>query len=130
MHKTSAGEKRKALKAEALELARDAKAAMRASRTLPEARKKARTLEGQADSLMAEAETLKGAARLEDLHVWQMQKVKTTKGSKIYGYWMASWREGGKTRNIHLGSCMKTDAEAAMQKARKMKTEALGISEI
>jgi len=60
-----------------------------------------------------------------------MQKVKTTKkGSKIYGYWMASWREGGKTRNIHLGSCMKTDAEAAMQKARKMKTEALGISEI
>lgn len=131
MHKTTAGEKRKALKAEALELARDAKAAMRASRTLPEARKKARTLEGQADSLMAEAETLKGAARLEDLHVWQMQKVKTTKkGSKIYGYWMASWREGGKTRNIHLGSCMKTDAEAAMQKARKMKTEALGISEI
>jgi Ran GTPase-activating protein (RanGAP) involved in mRNA processing and transport len=131
MHKTSAGEKRKVLKAEALELARDAKAAMRASRTLPEARKKARTLEGQADSLMAEAETLKGAARLEDLHVWQMQKVKTTKkGSKIYGYWMASWREGGKTRNIHLGSCMKTDAEAAMQKARKMKTEALGISEI
>ncbi|MEI2761989.1 hypothetical protein [Methanothrix soehngenii] len=131
MHKTSAGEKRKALKAEALELDRDAKAAMRASRTLPEARKKARTLEGQADSLMAEAETLKGAARLEDLHVWQMQKVKTTKkGSKIYGYWMASWREGGKTRNIHLGSCMKTDAEAAMQKARKMKTEALGISEI
>ena len=131
MHKTTAGEKRKALKAEALELARDAKAAMRASRTLPEARKKARTLEGQADSLMAEAETLKGAARLEDLHVWQMQKVKTTKkGSKIYGYWMASWREGGKPRNIHLGSCMKTDAEAAMQKARKMKTEALGISEI
>ena len=131
MHKTSAGEKRKVLKAEALELARDAKAAMRASRTLPEARKKARTLEGQADSLMAEAETLKGAARLEDLHVWQMQKVKTTKkGSKIYGYWMASWREGGKTRNIHLGSCMKTDAEAAMQKARKMKPEALGISEI
>ena len=131
MHKTSAGEKRKALKAEALKLARDAKTAMRASRTLPEARKKARTLEGQADSLMAEAETLKGAARLEDLHVWQMQKVKTTKkGSKIYGYWMASWREGGKTRNIHLGSCMKTDAEAAMQKARKMKTEALGISEI
>ena len=131
MHKTTTGEKRKALKAEALELAKDAKAAMKAAKTLPEARKKARTLEGQADSLMAEAETLKGAARLEDLHVWQMQKVKTTKkGSKIYGYWMASWREGGKTRNIHLGSCMKTDAEAAMQKARKMKTEALGISEI
>ena len=44
MHKTTAGEKRKALKAEALELARDAKTAMRASKTLPEARGKARTL--------------------------------------------------------------------------------------
>jgi hypothetical protein len=130
MHKTSAGEKRKALKAEALELARDAKAAMRASRTLPEARKKARTLEGQADSLMAEAETLKGAARLEDLTLWQMEKAKTTKkGSKTYLYWMASWREGGKVRNVHLGSCKKMDSEAALQKARKLKAETLGISE-
>ena len=130
MHKTSAGEKRKVLKAEALELARDAKAAMRASRTLPEARKKARTLEGQADSLMAEAETLKGAARLEDLHVWQMQKVKTTKkGTQSYLYWMASWREGGKVRNVHLGSCKKVDHETALQKARKVKAEALGLSD-
>jgi hypothetical protein len=130
MHKTSAGEKRKVLKAEALELARDAKAAMRASRTLPEARKKARTLEGQADSLMAEAETLKGAARLEDLTLWQMEKAKTTKkGSKTYLYWMASWREGGKVRNVHLGSCKKMDSEAALQKARKLKAETLGISE-
>jgi len=130
MHKTSAGEKRKVLKAEALELARDAKAAMRASRTLPEARKKARTLEGQADSLMAEAETLKGAARLEDLHLWQMEKVKSTKkGSQSYFYWMASWREGGKVRHVHMGSCRKVDHETALQKARKLKAEALGISE-
>jgi len=43
--------------------------------------------------LKAEAEALKGAARLEDLHIWQMEKVKTTKkGSRSYGYWMASWR--------------------------------------
>jgi len=103
---------------------------MRASRTLPEARKKARTLEGQADSLMAEAETLKGAARLEDLTLWQMEKAKTTKkGSKTYLYWMASWREGGKVRNVHLGSCKKMDSEAALQKARKLKAETLGISE-
>jgi len=131
MHKTTAGEKRKVLKAEALELERDARAAMKAAEILPDAREEARRMEGRANELEGESRTLKGAARLEDLHVWQMQKVKTTKkGSKIYGYWMASWREGGKTRNIHLGSCMKTDAEAAMQKARKMKTEALGISEI
>ena len=55
MHKTTAGEKRKALKEEALELAKDAKAAMRAYKTLPKAGEKARELEGQADELMAEA---------------------------------------------------------------------------
>jgi len=129
MHKTSAGEKRKALKEEAQELAKDAKAAMKAAKTLPEARKKARTLEGQADSLQAEAEALKGVARLEDLSVWMMERAKTTKkGSKTYGYWMASWREGDKVRNVHIGSCAKVDREAAMQKARKMKAEALGLS--
>jgi len=129
MHKTSAGEKRKALKEEALELARGAKAAMKASKTLQDARKKARTLEGQADSLQAEAEALKGAARLEDLSVWVMEKAKTTKkGKTTYGYWMASWREGDRVRNVHLGSCAKVDREAAMQKARKIKAETLGIS--
>jgi len=33
-----------------------------------------------------------------------------------------------KVHNVHLGSCGKLDAEAALQKARKMKAEALGIS--
>ena len=128
MHKTSADEKRKALKAEALELARDANAALNAAKTLPEARGKARTLEDRADSLQAEAEALKGAAWLEDLSIWVMEKAKTTKkGSKTYSYWMASWREGDRVSNVHLGSCAKVDREAAMQKARKMKPEALGI---
>ena len=125
MHKTTAGEKRKALREEALELARDAKAAMKA-----DAMEKARALEGQADSLKAEAEAMEGAARLEDINLWQMAKEKTTKkGDQTYLYWMASWREGGKVRNVHLGSCKKVDRETALQKARKMKTEALGISE-
>ena len=57
-----------------------------------------------------------------------MKKVKQSrKGSKTYTYWMASWREGGKTRNVHLGSARKMDAEAARQKAREMKAEALGM---
>ncbi|NYT09130.1 MAG: hypothetical protein GKC09_04205 [Methanosarcinales archaeon] len=129
MHKTTAGEKRKALKAEAQKLARYAKMAMKAAKTLPEAREMARTLEGQADSLKAEAEALKEAARMEDLSVWVMEKAKTTKkGSKTYHYWMASWREGDRVRNFHLGSCAKMNQEVAMQKARKMKAEALGLS--
>jgi hypothetical protein len=40
---------------------------------------------------------------------------------------MASWREGDKTRNVHLGSTRKMDAEAARQKAGRMKAEALGM---
>ena len=129
MHKTKAGEKAKALKKEAQDLARKAKAARKAAKTLPEASQKANELESQADKLKAEAEALKQAARLEDLHIWQMGKVKTTKkGKHSYGYWMASWREGHKTRNVHLGSSVKMNAEEALQKARKMKAEALHVN--
>lgn len=99
MHKTTAGEKRKALNTEALELERDASMAMKAAEILPDARMKARELAGHADELKAEAEDLKGAARLEDLTLWQMEKAKTTKkGSKTYFYWMASWRVDGKVQ--------------------------------
>ncbi len=84
--------------------------------------------EEEADEVKAEA--LEGAARLEDLNLWQMEKAKTTKkGIKTYLYWMASWREGGKVRHVHLGSCRKVDHETALQKARKMKREALGLSD-
>ena len=128
MHTTTAREKIKALRKEAQALSREAKAARKAAKTLPEASQKANELESQADKLKAEAEALKQAARLEDLHIWQMGKVKTTtKGNLSYSYWMATWREGGKMRNIHLGSCAKMDAEAALQKAKAMKAEALGI---
>ena len=128
MHKTNAGERRKSLEAEAIELEKAARAAMKAAEVLPDARREARELESQADELKAEAEALKGAARLEDLNLWQMEKEKTTKkGSKTYLYWMASWREGGKVRHVHLGSCRKVDHETALQKAKAMKAAVLGI---
>jgi len=128
MHKTAAGEKRKALKTEALDLERDASMAMKAAEILPYARLKALELAGHADELKAEAEALKETARLEDLHLWQMEKTKSTKkGSQSYFYWMASWREGSKVRNVHLGSCKKVDHEAALQKAKAMKATARGI---
>lgn len=128
MHRTEAGDHRKVLKRTAQELARDARALQKAAKHLPAARQEAQGLQGEADAALAEAQDLKLQARLEDLTVWQMEKVKQSrKGSKTYSYWMASWREGGKTRNVHLGSCKKMDAEAARQKARTMKAEALGI---
>jgi len=129
MHKTTTSERMKSLKAEARELERDARAAMQAAEVLPDARPRARELTSHADMLKAEAEALKGAARLEDLHLWQMEKSKTTKkGTQSYLYWMASWREGGKVRHVHLGSCRKVDRETALQKARKVKAGALGLS--
>ena len=85
-------------------------------------------MEGRAHELKAEAEALKGAAGLEDINLWQMAKEKTTKkGDQTYLYWMASWREAGKVRHVHLGSCRKVDREIALQKARKMKAGALGL---
>ena len=45
MHKTASGEKRKALQKEALELAMQSKAAMKAARVLPQAGSKARELQ-------------------------------------------------------------------------------------
>jgi len=128
MHATTAGNKIKALKKEARKLARDATATKRAAKTLPDASEKARELQEEADKALSEAVTLRPVARLEDLTVWQMEKTKTTKkGSRSYHYWMANWREGGKVRNVHLGSCNKMDEETARQKAHKLKTEALAI---
>ena len=60
-----------------------------------------------------------------------MNKAKTTKkGKTTYGYWMASWREGDRVRNVNIGSCAKMDAEADMQKARNIKAETLGMCEL
>lgn len=125
MHMTNAGERRKALKREARELEKDA----RALETIKHMGPAARIRQEEADRLKAEAEALKDQARLEDLHVWEMKKVKATKkGSKTYTYWMATWRAGDSVQNVHLGSCRKLSHEQAMQKARMMKAEALGIN--
>ena len=125
MHRTPSGDRRQALQKEARELARDARALQKAARA-PAARQEAQRLQGEAEKVLAEAQALKLQARLEDLTVWQMKKVKQSrKGSKTYSYWMASWREDGKTRNVHLGSARKMDAAQARQKARQMKAEAL-----
>ncbi len=110
-------------------MARKAKATMKAAKILPEAHIMTHELQAAADKALTESETLKNQARLEDLHVWVMEKVKITgKGSKTYTYWMATWREGGKTRNTHLGSCAKIDKETALQKARKIKAKVIHVN--
>ena len=43
---------------------------------------------------------------------------------------MASWREGGKLRNVYLGSSQKMSREEAQELARAMKRKALGLTPI
>ena len=76
----------------------------------------------------AEAKDLKQRARLEDLHVWEMEKVKESK--RLEGVHSTGWPPG--ERAIRFGmctwvvarSCPRTDA---IQKARKLKAEGLGL---
>jgi hypothetical protein len=61
----------------------------------------------------------KGAARLEDPHLWKMEKeFNSKKGRKRYEYWMASWRRGSKVHDEYLGTCKKMDRQTALEKAR------------
>jgi hypothetical protein len=78
--------------------------------------------------LQEQARELEDAARLEDITVWEDCIVKRTKkGKKKYGRWLAGWRESGKLRKVYLGSCKTMSQAEALQKAREMKAEALGI---
>ncbi len=119
MHKTDVGERRKSLKREALELEKEAQVLARVKQMEPAARVR----QDEAGRLKAEAVALKRAARLEDCHVYVEEMVK---GGKTYHYWMVSWWEGNRARNVHLGSCRKMSQAEALQKAKRMKAEAIG----
>lgn len=100
--------------------------AEKAARTRPGLLADVATILAMAENALLDAQNLKDSARLEDLQVWEMKKEKETKkGAKTYSYWRASWRESGRVRHVHLGSCSKMSQEEAMQKARNMKAEAL-----
>lgn len=113
MHKTRAGERAKPKK--------------EAAATMLAARVTVMNLQSMAAKRLSQAQ----AQKLEDLQVWEQRKVKESKaGPKSYTYYMASWREGGKLRNVYLGSSQKLSREEAQEKARALKREALGLSPI
>ena len=127
MHKTEAGERAKALLQEAQDLARRAKAQEEAAATM----RAARVTVSMAAKKLSQAQAQRLEARLEDLQVWEQKKVKDTKkGAKTYTYFMASWREGGKLRNVYLGSSHKISREQAQGRARALKREALRLSSL
>lgn len=131
MHKTNAGERAKALKKEAQELGKKAKAQKEAAATMRAARVTVQNLQSLAAKRLSQAQAQKLEARLEDLQVWEQRKVKESKtGSKTYTYYLASWREGGKLRNVYLGSSQKMSREEAQERARALKRGALRLSSI
>jgi aconitase B len=125
VHDTPARRKARELKAKAQELEKEASAL----ETIKEVQGLAEEKGAKAVELRKAAEELAYAARLEDLSVIQEPLIKTTKkGEKrTYYRWVASWREGDKIRKVYVGSCKKMSQAKALQKARKMKMEALGI---
>ncbi|OPY53395.1 MAG: hypothetical protein A4E48_00794 [Methanosaeta sp. PtaU1.Bin060] len=131
MHDTPSRKKRR----EALKEARSWEAEARRAASLEKIPDEAREAmvevrQKEADRLKAHAEELAEQARLEDLHVWELIRVKTSqKGTKNYTYWAASWREGGKVRNVYLGSTRRMSQEQAREKARKMKADSLSMKQ-
>jgi hypothetical protein len=126
MHTTEAGERRKALKRDAKEMARKALTLREAAKILPKLKMEAMRYQVAAEKTMARAKALKLETRIEDIHVWEQNRVTETKmGPKTYTYYVASWREGQKMKNVYLGSAQKMTRKQAMEKAKALKVTAL-----
>ena len=125
VHDTPARRKARELKAEARDLEREATtlAGIRETEELV-AIKTIRAMD-----LKKAAKDLNQSARLEDIAVRRNPINKQTrKGDRIYYRWVCSWQEIDKTVTKYLGSCKKMSEAEALQKAKKLKAEALGIS--
>ena len=129
MHTTAAGDQIKALRKQARQHIKEANLARKVAQVVPEAKDTVERMESKAASTLAEADNLRDGARLEDLHLWKMEKeFDSRKGKKKYEYWMASWRRGSKVHNEYLGTCKKLDRDTALGKARRIKAKDLGIN--
>jgi hypothetical protein len=77
----------------------------------------------EAQRLREEIRKLEDQARLEDMTVYPAAYTKTNKKTgerREYLRWRCNWREGGKLREVYLGSCSKMTKEEAEAKARRL----------
>lgn len=61
-------------------------------------------------------------------NLWIREVVKPS--GKSYQYYMATWREGGETKNFHIGSVKRLSPEAARDKALKLKVARLSLTAV
>jgi hypothetical protein len=131
MHATETGQHIKAMRRRGRETLAKANKARRAGYelALPEAHEEAFRLEEEAALTLKEAEDLISLARLEDLHLWTMEKKsQSARSMKIWKYWMASWRDGSGVHNEYIGSQKRLSHSDALAKAIKKKREFLGLN--
>lgn len=125
IHRTTSGRKAKELREEARTWKGEARKIRAAA---PELDPAAREREMEAERLEAEALEALEEARLEAVSVYLSDVVKTTaKGEKKYRYYFASWKVGGKVKNVYIGSPRKMTLEEATAKARALKARDLGL---
>ena len=74
MHTTAAGDQIKALRRLARQRIKEANIARKAAQVVPEAKDTVKSMESKAANALAEADNLRDAARLEDLHFWKVEK--------------------------------------------------------
>ena len=104
MHTTEAGERRKALKRDAKEMARKALTLREATKILPELKIEAMRYQVAANKTLSRAEALKLETRIEDIHVWEQNRVKETKmGPKTYTSSLACLGRGTKDEECLSG---------------------------
>ena len=126
IHRTASGRKAKELREEARTWKDEARK-IRAS--APELEPAARLREEEARRLEGEALEALEEARLEAVTVYLGDVVKTTaRGEKKYRYYFASWKVGGKVKNVYIGSPRKMTLEEATARAREMKRRSLSSS--
>ena len=124
VHTTAARKEAKGLKEKAKELARES----RALEGIESAASLAGEKESEAARLREQARELQEKARLEDITVIEEPLVKVTKkGKRTYYRWVAAWRVEGMYKKVYVGSCKTMSQADALEKAKGMKAEALGM---
>jgi hypothetical protein len=75
---------------------------MNAAKTLRMPERRPASWKARQIAWRTETEALKGAARREDLHIWQMEKTKTSKKGRRHKATGWPHGEGDKVRNVHI----------------------------
>jgi hypothetical protein len=126
VHTTPAREEAIRLRMEAARLTREARALSKMEGLESMAQEKI----AKSKELIERSRELLAVARLEDTKVRQADYWKDTKkGRQNYPRWVVSWQEGDKIVTKYLGSVRKMSEAEALEKARKMKSEAIGIDQ-